>query len=291
MMIKQTHRVVIAIFIALLSACSSWVDKGDGPPSTPPGDLTGTPDAVPKVEPVRAANQKSYVVFGKRYYPMSSNAGYREKGVASWYGKQFHGNPTATGEKYNMYAMTAAHKTLPLPSYVEVRNLDTGRKIVVRVNDRGPFHGDRIIDLSYAAASKLGIVGKGTGRVEVVAVDARNYPATQYVEKTPTVKVTPVPKIQPTTSVAMTKVSPISTTMAPSVYLQIGTFSSLARAESLMKDVARHVSSPVFLMPLYQSTGALYRVRVGPLASVDASEELARTLQSLGVRDSHAVVE
>ena len=285
-------RLVFIANILVLSACSSWVDKGDGPPSTPPGDLVDTPDAIPKVERTRPANQKSYVVFGKRYYPMASSKGYREKGIASWYGKQFHGNPTATGEKYDMYEMTAAHKTLPLPSYVEVRHLDNGRKIVVRVNDRGPFHSGRIIDLSYAAASKLGIVGTGTGRVEVIAIDPRTYgkPSAPTVAAKSAPVVSKAAVAQPMKNQAVA-VTPTVQPDKAAVYLQIGTFSSLSRAEAFKNRVVAHVDQAVFLSPVSQPHGTMYRVRVGPLTDISASEALANKLKSLGVPDSHAVVE
>ena len=134
-------------------------------------DVSKIPDAIPKQEPRAATGNKAYTALGVRYTPMADARGYRERGVASWYGKKFHGRPTSSREPYDMYAMTAAHKTLPLPSYVRVRNLQNGRAVVVRVNDRGPFLHDRVIDLSYAAAHKLGIVGTGTGLIEVEAVE------------------------------------------------------------------------------------------------------------------------
>ena len=136
----------------------------------------GPPDAVPKVEPkARYGNMKSYVVYGKTYYPKQSSRGYVERGVASWYGTKFHGRKTSSGERYDMHQMTAAHKTLPLPTYALVKNLDNGRSAIVKVNDRGPFVGDRIIDLSYAAAKKLGVDKKGLAQVEVVSIDPRDH--------------------------------------------------------------------------------------------------------------------
>lgn len=252
----------------LLVACGGWLERSDGPPSRAP-DLSNIPDAVPKYEPIRPANQKSYVVFGKRYYPLPSANGYREKGIASWYGKKFHGNPTATGERYDMYKMTAAHKTLPLPSYVEVRNLTNGRTIVVRVNDRGPFHQGRIIDLSYAAATKLGIIGKGTGLVEVRAVstkaDLSPTSTTTYVER---------PVIKPV-----------------GLFLQMGTFSTTVRAEQMKTKLQKVITDDVLIMPLNKPDGRLYRVRIGPLANVEYGDALATRLMKLGYNDSHVVVE
>ena len=143
----------------------------DGPPKRRI-DVSAIPDAVPRVESKsKYGNPESYVVYGKRYYTMKSSKGYQARGVASWYGEKFHGRKTSNGETYNMHAMTAAHKSLPLPTYVRVTNLSNGRSVVVRVNDRGPFHADRIIDLSYTAATKLDMLISGTALVEVRAID------------------------------------------------------------------------------------------------------------------------
>ena len=153
---KAVRCAVAAAWVAMLSACGFVVERDR--PSAGDIDLTSTPDAVPRVEPrSRYGNPRSYVVNGKQYFTLSSARGFIQRGIASWYGQAFHGRRTSSGETYDMHKMTAAHKTLPLPTYVSVRDLGTGRTIVVRVNDRGPFHGDRIIDLSFAAASKLGI--------------------------------------------------------------------------------------------------------------------------------------
>lgn len=131
------------------------------------GALVSGEEPVPRIEPLRPANARAYTVLGRTYFPMTDFAPYREIGVASWYGRQFHGQPTATGERYDMYSFTAAHKTLPLPSYARVTNLSNGRQVIVRVNDRGPFVSDRLIDLSFAAADRLGFVNQGTTSVEV----------------------------------------------------------------------------------------------------------------------------
>ena len=142
----------------------------DGPEDNPPPNLHLVPDAVPRSEPLRAANMQPYVALGKHFKPMTSLEPYRKRGVASWYGRRYHGNNTAAGEVYDMYAMTAAHPTLPLPSYARVTNLENGKSVIVRLNDRGPFLSDRIIDLSYTAAYKLGILAGGSGQVEVESI-------------------------------------------------------------------------------------------------------------------------
>jgi rare lipoprotein A len=156
----------------LLAACGSVSKRGgyyqdDGPPDRAPADLADAADAVPRVEPLHPRANRPYTALGRTYTPMTSDVPFRQKGVASWYGRQFHGNRTASGEIYDMFAMTAAHPTLPIPSYVRVSNQRNGRSVIVRVNDRGPFRSDRIIDLSYGAATKLGIAGAGTGEVEI----------------------------------------------------------------------------------------------------------------------------
>jgi len=167
-----------------LSGCSvSKRGKKDGPPKHVPANLLRTPDAKPKFEPLsrygnrfgKNGKSNSYVALNRRYHVLPTSRGYRARGRASWYGTQFHGRKTSSGEPYNMFAMTAAHPTLPLPTYAKVTNLDNGKSVVVKITDRGPFHGNRLIDLSYVAAAKLGILGQGTGHVEVVSIDPRDH--------------------------------------------------------------------------------------------------------------------
>ena len=160
---------------ALLAACGSAPKKGgyykdDGPGTNPPSNLASIPDATPRSEPLHKYANRPYEVFGKKYVPLASVQPYHQRGVASWYGKRFHGQKTASGEPYDMYAMSAAHPILPIPSYARVTNVKSGQQVVVRINDRGPFHANRIIDLSYAAANRLGLIGSGSGDVEVDAI-------------------------------------------------------------------------------------------------------------------------
>ena len=179
-MITLARLRVIGICLALtvLAGCAGSGSSGrgggyykdDGPGSDIPANIRSIPDAVPRIETHARANMRPYVVFGKRNVPISTERPYRETGVASWYGRKFHGNSTANGETYDMYAMTAAHPTLPLPSYARVTRASNGRSVIVRINDRGPFHSSRIIDLSYAAAAKLGLIGPGSGQVIVEAI-------------------------------------------------------------------------------------------------------------------------
>ncbi len=253
-----------SISLSLIS-CSSVTEQSDNAPSLP-RDVSNIPNAVPKDEPrSKYGNPASYDVFGKRYYTLASSQGYQEKGIASWYGTKFHGRRTSSGETYDMYAMTAAHKTLPLPSYVEVTNLTNGRKVIVKVNDRGPFHDNRLIDLSYSAAKKLGIIGHGTGMVEVRAITVGEAPANIVIKKQPK------PIID--TSVGM--------------YLQVGAFSTSTNAQQFKSKVQRQIGDEVVVT----SDGKLYRVRIGPLDNVEEGDSLASRLMDLGFNDTHLVVE
>ena len=171
--IRIGRLVCVCLVVTLLAACAGGARRGggyyldDGPDANPPANLDAVPDAVPRIEPFAPSNGKPYAVFGKTYTPDMSGGPYRVQGRASWYGKKFHGNSTANGERYNMYGMTAAHPTLPLPSYARVTRVSNGKSVVVRVNDRGPFLNDRVIDLSYVAAYKLGMLGPGSAEVVV----------------------------------------------------------------------------------------------------------------------------
>jgi rare lipoprotein A len=269
MQLKHLKWALTALVMVSLLSCSGISEKDSAPKRTP--DISKIPDAVPKYEPKsKYGNPRQYEVFGKTYYPMQSAEGFREVGTASWYGKKFHGRKTSSGEVYDMFAMTAAHKTLPLPTYVQVTNLDNGRKIVVKVNDRGPFHGNRVIDLSYSAASKLGIIAKGTGRVEIVAISPGQ----------------PIPQAQPVAE-------PVSTQAGVGqLYLQVGAYSQLSRAEKVKADVAAVVTySPVFVDPIQARVGTLYRVRVGPVKHVSIANDMAEQLSQYGFQDNHIVVE
>ena len=169
-------RAPLVISLALvLGACGSAPKKGgyyndDGPHQRPPAGLDGIADATPRAEPLHRYANRPYRVFGKDYRPLAAVQPFRQRGMASWYGKRFHGQRTASGEPYDMYKMTAAHPTLPIPSYARVTNLANGRSVVVRINDRGPFHAGRIIDLSYVAAHRLGYIGAGSAQVQVEAI-------------------------------------------------------------------------------------------------------------------------
>ncbi len=257
----------------------------DGPGE--PRDVSQVPDAVPRVEPLsRGGNPESYVVFGDRYYPLRSSKGFVERGIASWYGRKFHGRNTSNGERYDMYTMSAAHKRLPIPTYVAVTNLENGRRVIVRVNDRGPFHENRIIDLSYAAAARIGMLGKGTALVEIRAIDPRA-PATQVASAerrpaTPIIAVPAPPAPEPATP---------STPATPRIFLQAGAFSSNANAERLRDRLKQGLARDVRVIPGLATNGSVHRVQVGPLASVEIADEVTAQLHELGVTQPLVVID
>jgi len=257
----------------------------DGYPSQPPRDVMSIPDAVPKVEPrSRYGNPGNYVVFGKRYHVMPNSAGYVERGIASWYGTKFHGNRTSSGEPYDMYAMTAAHKSLPLPTYVRVTNISNGRSVVVKVNDRGPFHDNRVIDLSYTAAAKLGILGEGTGLVEVRALDPRKTdPGPQLIlAKRPSA----APAARESNSAP-----PIAAHTTPGLYLQVGAFGKRENAEKLRAKLDQVKIPDIQISEDHRNQRAVYRVRIGPLASVAEADRMASSLERYGITDPHVVID
>jgi rare lipoprotein A len=259
----------------LLSSSSSGKYYSDDGPPADYRDNHIIADAVPKVEPKsRGGNPKSYVVFGKRYHVMGSSKGYVERGIASWYGKKFHGRRTSNGEIYDMYAMTAAHKSLPIPTYVEVKNIKTGKKIIVRVNDRGPFHEGRIIDLSYAAAQKLGTSARGTGLVEVRAIDPLTW------------------RRGPTQQPARTADTSGDAAPDAKIYLQLGAFSSRDNAQRLLTRTVNHAISGVFIKQGVNSKSEpVYRVRIGPLATIDMADDMISRLLQASFNEFHVVIE
>ena len=265
----------------------------DGHPSRPPRDLAAIPDAVPKVEPrSRYGNPTSYVVFGKRYQVMPTSAGYVERGVASWYGTKFHGARTSSGEAYDMYAMTAAHKSLPLPTYARVTNLANGRSVVVKINDRGPFVGNRIIDLSYTAAAKLGIIAAGTGLVEVRALDPRQpEPGPRLIEaqRTPTAPATTQAALDSVPIVAASNGT--TTPSGPAMYLQVGAFVNRDNAEQLRAKLSEVPIAGIQVSEGLSNQRPVYRVRIGPLASVDEADRVSATLGRYGIDDPQVVTD
>lgn len=254
--------------------------RSDAYPQEPP-DVSRVPDAVPRVEPrSRGGNKSSYRVWGKTYRVLDDASGYRRDGMASWYGKKFHGYATANGEIYDMYKMSAAHRSLPLPSYARVTNRDSGRSVILRVNDRGPFHSEREIDLSYAAAARLGILDAGTGRVRVEAIDARRWLAENRPGSPPAA---PASSVSPSASPAAVAGSRRSASIAISpddgaVYLQVAALGSAASAGALEERLAATLDHPVRI----DSAAGLYRVQVGPVDEPSEVASLRRQLRGAG---------
>lgn len=287
--LQRTQRLGPIFIVLALVACGSdgpgTRASRDGYPSQPPRDVMSIPDAVPKVEPrSRYGNPSNYVVFGKRYNVMPTSENYVERGIASWYGTKFHGNRTSSGEPYDMYAMTAAHKSLPLPTYVRVTNITNGRSVVVKVNDRGPFHGNRVIDLSYSAAAKLGILGEGTGLVEVRALDPRrpdSGPRSIEVKRPAAAPAAPQSKTPPST-VAQTNTG---------LYLQIGAFISRENAEQLRAKLTKVSIPDIQISEDRSNARPVYKVRIGPLASVAEADRMASSLGRHGITNPHVVID
>ncbi len=246
------------------------------------------PDAVPRVEPrSRYGNPPFYDVFGKRYYVLSSSTAYVERGVASWYGPGFHKIRTSTGESSDMYGMTAAHKTLPLPAYVRVTNLQNGRSIVVRVNDRGPFVDNRIIDLSYTAAAKLDMLRYGTAMVEVRAID----PTVPAAGSTVFASLSVGSLISTAGAAETAPVPPPATAPAPShdatLFVQAGAFADPANAERLAARLRGGGYGNVFVRDDWIAGRKMYRVRIGPVPDVPEFDRIVDALARAGVRDAH----
>ncbi|MBS0578482.1 MAG: septal ring lytic transglycosylase RlpA family protein [Proteobacteria bacterium] len=232
------------------------------PPAATPGpplNVDAIPDAVPRAEPRSAhGNPPFYDVYGQRYFVLPTAGGYLERGVASWYGPTFQGGNTSSGEPYDMYGMTAAHKTLPLPSYARVTNLKNGRSIVVRINDRGPFVANRLIDLSYTAAAKLDMLREGTTLVEVRAL-------------TPGVP---------------DELSRSAASPPPALYVQAGAFAEVQNAQRGLEKLHGAGLASAFVLPPVPGHSRLYRLRVGPVASVADFDQLAARLAALGMPDA-----
>ena len=332
-------RLASIAIAAALASCASAPRVGSPPPTAqvpargippaPGAHLLDVPDAIPRNEP-RAiyGNPPSYEVFGRRYYVMASSVGYVERGVASWYGPGFHKELTSVREPYDMYGMTAAHKTLPLPAYVRVTNLQNGRSCVVRVNDRGPFVGNRIIDLSYTAAAKLDMLRDGTAMVEVRALQPLDPALDTHLTvasvgalplATPPTVSPPVPLASaPAVSAAVPLASPVPATpvaapltrepMAPpgvvvikpapvtsapvrTLFVQAGAFAAPDNAQRLADKLRAAGYSQVFVRDDLIAGRKLYRVRIGPIPDVPQFDRIVAALEQEGVRDAHLALD
>ncbi len=284
MIVSRPCAAPLAVGVVVgLAACISTPPQpgaaGSPPPAAaanPPPLANSVPDAVPRTEPrSRKGNPPFYDVFGIRYFVLSSSVGYRERGVASWYGPGFHKVRTSTGESYDMYGMTAAHKTLPLPAYVQVTNLQNGRSVVVRVNDRGPFVGNRIIDLSYTAAAKLDMLRNGTAMVEVRTVDAPSMGSSTGPD-------TAAQNAAPATQ------TPAET---PTLFVQAGAFSDPANADRLVAKLRGGGYGKVFVREDQIAGRRMYRVRIGPIPDVPEFDRVVAALERAGVHDAHLALD
>ena len=261
-------RLFIVLLAATLAGCGLFGGRDPAP-------VAIAKVAAPKRSPApgsageplsRYGNPEFYVVNGVRYVPLKSADGYAERGIASWYGPDFHGELTSTREDYDMYQMSGAHKTLPLPCWVEVTNLENGRKVRLRINDRGPFKDNRIIDLSYAAAMKLDVVQKGTAFVEVRAVAGPSAPPLRTAAATPSAGASP-----------------------PKMYLQVGAFGDRANADRLREELEPSLGAPVRVYEDTSHAPPLYKVQLGPIRDVGHADQLLSALATVGIATHHFV--
>lgn len=273
----------------------------DGPGDNPPANIDAIPDAVPRVETLLVRANKPYVALGNSYTPMTEYQPYKKRGVASWYGKRYHGQKTSAGEVYDMYGMTGAHTVLPLPSYVRVTNPENQKSVIIRINDRGPFHSDRLIDLSYAASYKLGLAGKGSGIVDVEAIDPR-----KFVQNAPPAS---APKAMPPTEASSVIVEPLKTANIPAptviestssstspstqgkltsppvsgAFVQVGAFKSAENAELLSRKITGQNLVENTPVNSWYNQG-IHRVRIGPYANRSEAElAAAKVKKALGL--------
>jgi rare lipoprotein A len=304
--VSRISSVIAIVLCIALAGCSlsrrqpekphASIPSGSAVPA-PPADVLSIPDAVPRPEPRGTrGNPPFYEVFGKRYYVLASSEGFVERGTASWYGPGFHAAATSMGEPYDMYGMTAAHKTLPLPAYAEVTNLRNGRKVVVRINDRGPFVGDRIIDLSYTAAAKLDMLLAGTAPVEVRVIT----PGAAGSAVPPATAAAPPPRIFPTAPVMPPpQAPPVTVVNAPAanipgaapMFIQAGVFSDHENARRRVEMLLAAGVELASLDEIPRNERALHRVRVGPFASVEEFDFNMKRLRELGIHDARLLTD
>ncbi len=262
---------------ATAAAGSGGYLAGDGPGADAPSNLDNIPDAVPKAEPLHRYANRPYTALGKTYTPLQTTGNFTERGTASWYGKKFHGQRTSIGEVYDMYGMSAAHPTLPIPSYARVTNPANGKSVIVRVNDRGPFLHNRIMDLSYVAAYKLGYINQGSAEVEVesIAVDG-NTPVTSAIV-TSGVTVEPI-SVEPVTAAPGMPVE-VAGTPTGQAFLQLGAFKSAQGAESFLARIRAELGDGGKRLSLYEKDG-LTRVHLGPFRNANEARSAAGKFQA-----------
>ncbi len=306
---RATLAASLLALLALLAACSSTPRPAapaaepastaplDGPPADPPPDLVSRPDPEPKVEPIRNGGpNKPYEVLGQRYTPLAVDAPVVETGLASWYGRKFHGRPTASGEIYDMYASSAAHRTMPIPSYALVRNPANGHEVVVRVNDRGPFHSDRVIDLSYAAAAKLGVLrgvapvelrrlthddirsGRWRGEPARTQAEARPLPAPAEAPAATTPLDPPAMSVPAAAAAVAEATSRAAAAASPGFWVQLGAFRQRQGAHELRDQLARELAWLEPWLAIFDDR-ALYRLQAGPYATRSEAQGTAERIR------------
>ena len=272
---NNTFCPLVLMISTMLASCA----VKDGAPISYNRDWRTIEDAVPQDEPFsRYGNPESYIVFGQQYKVMPNNTGFSEKGFASWYGTKFHGQRTSSGETYDMYAMTAAHKSLRIPSYVEVTNLNNNRKAIVKVNDRGPFHDGRVIDLSYAAATKLGVAETGTAPVTIRVVEEKR------------TETTPVKNVLTDTVIGDTAIDPpiessIERLVDDQFYVQVAAFSSEENARNMLNDLIDKKFLSVRVHVDTVNDQFLFRVRIGPVPTKFIAEKLVLQLKEINLNN------
>lgn len=307
-------RATVVLLATLLAACGSAPQRGgtidrapgsssapatrgggfyldDGPGANAPANLDAIPDAMPKTEALNRGTMRPYAVMGRNYTPMTRIEPYKARGIASWYGRRYHGKPTSSGELYDMYGMTAAHTVLPIPSYVRVTNVANGKSVVLRVNDRGPFINDRLIDLSYTAAWKLGILGGGSGMVEVESIIPGATPvaesppvATAKPLAAPTIEVAALPPVAPVAAAPVAPATSAATPAASGSYLQFGAFGVQANADSYLARLQTQADWLGGTLRVHSNDG-VFRVQAGPFPNEAAAREAAeRAGQLLGTK-------
>ena len=298
----MTRSLTLLAIALVIAGCASVVPRApstapaasgkyyldDGPGLNPPADLDSVPDAVPRLEALHRAANRPYAVLGREYVPATTLTPYHERGVASWYGRKFHGQKTSIGEPYDMYAMTAAHPTLPLPSYARVTSVASGKSVIVRVNDRGPFLHDRIIDLSYAAAHRLGIAQVGSGEVDVEAILPGAMAQSPQVARPPLTPVASAPAIAPPLAppsevrqAENADAAPLSSVRG-GYSVQLGAFANFANAQAFLARAQNQLATARVEAKIRQA-GGLYRVYIGPYpARSDAERTGQRITQAFG---------
>jgi rare lipoprotein A len=268
----------VATMLILISACAQFPTQDHGPAT--PVDVSQVPNAVPRYQPKSPyGNPSSYAVDGQTYHVLSSCEDYHERGIASWYGTKFHGGRTSDGETYDMYAMTAASKVLPLPCYVRVTNLENGKNVIVKVNDRGPFVENRIIDLSYAAASRIGMLGTGTALVDVAAIT----PGEPLTVAGSGGSVPVEPGTHP-------EAAGTGNAGKPKIFVQVGAFANYNNAARTLQRLRAAAVSPAFILAEVQNGITFYKVRIGPLPNVERVDALTGRLGAMGFMDAQVVI-